>query len=130
MNEYTAAFPSDAGEGFEWAIVEIFGHRVVAGRVREEERFGAKMLRIDVPVLRYPEPTEAEPEPAPALQGWNQQFYGGAAIFSMRPSDEATVNKMNTPFRPRQRPFLLERAPESEDVAYPVEDADDDGVCF
>ncbi len=38
----------DAEPKFEWAIVEIFGHRRHAGRTIEEERFGAKMLRVDV----------------------------------------------------------------------------------
>lgn len=32
-----------------WAIVEIFGHRRHVGIASEEERFGVKMLRIDVP---------------------------------------------------------------------------------
>ena len=37
-------------DGWEWAIVEVFGHRRHAGRTREEERFGAKLLRVDIPV--------------------------------------------------------------------------------
>jgi hypothetical protein len=32
-----------------WAILELMGHVRMAGRVTEEERFGAKMGRIDVP---------------------------------------------------------------------------------
>jgi Protein of unknown function (DUF5131) len=38
------------GEG-EWALVEVFGHRKHYGRAREVERFGTKMLRVDVPSL-------------------------------------------------------------------------------
>ena len=33
----------ERADGWEWAVVEIFGHRRHAGRTREEERFGAKM---------------------------------------------------------------------------------------
>ena len=48
-SDQTTQMPED-NDGWEWAIVEIFGHRRHAGRTREEERFGAKMLRIDIPV--------------------------------------------------------------------------------
>lgn len=33
----------------EWAIVELFGHVRTAGRISEVERFGGKMMRLDVP---------------------------------------------------------------------------------
>jgi hypothetical protein len=37
-------------ERFEaWAIVELMGHVKMAGRILEEERFGVKMGRIDIP---------------------------------------------------------------------------------
>lgn len=32
-----------------WAIVELMGHSRMAGRVTEEQRFGATMGRLDVP---------------------------------------------------------------------------------
>lgn len=54
-------------DGWQWAIVEIFGHRKHAGRTREEERFGAKMLRIDVPI---------DGDPA---KGWTTIYYGGSS---------------------------------------------------
>jgi hypothetical protein len=50
MNDATTIEPQPAeSDGWEWAIVEIFGHRRHVGKSREEERFGAKMIRIDVP---------------------------------------------------------------------------------
>jgi hypothetical protein len=79
-----AAKPDD---GWEWAIVEIMGHRRHAGRVREEERFGAKMLRIDVPV-----------KGDPSINGWQTMYYGGSSIFSFALSDEATALRMNLPW--------------------------------
>lgn len=75
-------------DGFEWAIVEIFGHRRHYGRAVEEERFGAKMLRVDVP-------TEGDPE-----KGWVSHYYGGSAIFSYTLTDEATVLRANAPWTP------------------------------
>ena len=47
----TDATPSNAGPAPEmWAQVEIFGHRRHYGRISEVERFGAKLLRVDVPI--------------------------------------------------------------------------------
>jgi hypothetical protein len=38
------------GEAFkQWAILELMGHRKLAGLVSEESRFGTVMCRIDVP---------------------------------------------------------------------------------
>jgi len=34
----------------EWAIVEIMGHLRRAGRISEVARFGANLLRVDVPI--------------------------------------------------------------------------------
>lgn len=86
--------PEDA-DGWEWALVEIFGHRSHAGRAREEERFGAKMLRIDIPVNG-----DAE------ANGWRTHYYGGSSIFSFTLTDEATVMRQNRPFAPPSRVAL------------------------
>lgn len=94
--ESATIMPAEAAEddGFEWAIVEVFGHRRHAGRAREEERFGAKMLRIDIPKYAW---MQAEGVP-PELQVVSQttHFYGGASIFSYSLTDEATARKINT----------------------------------
>jgi hypothetical protein len=76
------------GDGWEWGIVEIFGHRRRAGRIREEERFGAKMLRVDIPI---------DGDPA---RGWRTEFYGGAAIFSFGLTSEADAMAFNRPYAP------------------------------
>ena len=64
-----------------WAILELFGHRRLAGLVREVELFGGKMCRIDIPT-----------EP-PATQ-----FYGSAAIYGLTITTEeaarAVVSRM------------------------------------
>lgn len=78
---------STESDGWEWAIVEIFGHRRHAGRIREEERFGAKMLRIDVPVKGDPE-----------KNGWETHWYGGSSIFSLTVTDEESALRANKPY--------------------------------
>lgn len=76
----TAALP-------EWAIVEIMGHRRHGGRISEVSHFGATLLRIDVP---------GEGEEVIATH-----FYGGAAIFSITPTDEDTARRVAAFERPR-----------------------------
>jgi len=93
---------ADDAPHFEWSIVEIYGHRRHAGRVLEEERFGAKFLRIDIPQFAFPE-ADGDEAPQPVLTGWTSHSYGGAAIFSMTPTDEATVMRMNRPYGRRPR---------------------------
>lgn len=87
-------------EGWEWAIVEVFGHRRHAGRTREEERFGAKMLRIDIPV-------DGDP-----TKGWTTHFYGGSSIFSFGLTDRASVMRANKPYQSASRYALP--APDDE----------------
>lgn len=68
----------------DWAIVELMGHRQRAGRVSEVEKFGAKLLRIDMPCGG---PTDGEG----GRQDWVTEFYGGSAIYALRPCDEEIV---------------------------------------
>ncbi len=95
-------------DGWEWAVVEIFGHRRHAGRTREVERFGAKMLRIDIPIKGDPE------------NGWETIFYGGSSIFSFALSDEASVMQANKPYDAAARYRLP--PPESPDYDEDGED--------
>lgn len=48
-----------ATETGQWAIVEIMGHKVVAGYVSKDEMFGKPLVRIDVPgTSAYPQFTQ------------------------------------------------------------------------
>ena len=95
-------------DGWEWSFVEIMGHRSHWCRSREEERFGAKMIRIDVP-------NQGDP-----TKGWTTHYYGGASIFSYSLTDEATVMKRNKPYEPPSRLSLP--APEDDDMFGEVND--------
>ena len=86
----TGGAPPGAKED-EYAIVEIFGHRRHAGRIQEVERFGTRMLRIDVP-------TDGD-----FARGFVTHLYGGASIFSLIATDRASVEAANAPYRPPGR---------------------------
>ncbi len=95
---------ADAAEAdFEWAVVEIMGHRKHAGRVREEERFGAKMLRVDVPTVVLTPPTEEGGQPTATVEKWTTHWYGGPSIFSFTLTDEESVMRINRPYYSPQR---------------------------
>jgi hypothetical protein len=60
-----------------WAIVELFGHSQIAGRVTEEAIGGASFIRVDVPEVNG--------------QAAFTKFYGGGAIYSITPVSEEVV---------------------------------------
>lgn len=66
----TEAQPWEAIADGEYAIVELFGHATLVGRIAEVERFGTKMLAI-------------EPLFNGALLG--PIYHGGAAIYRLTP---------------------------------------------
>lgn len=59
----------------QWAVVEVMGHKQVAGYVTEEAVFGAAMCRIDIP--------EVDGHPAQTV------YHGGQAIYAVHPCSEA-----------------------------------------
>lgn len=94
-------------EGWDWAVVEVFGHRRHAGRIREEERFGSKMLRIDVPKLTASAPATDASTEAPRFDvNWTTHYYGGGSIFGLTLTDEESVMRANTPYQSPYRARL------------------------
>lgn len=82
--------PADetAEEPERYAVVEIFGHRKHVGRIMEVERFGSKMLRVDVP------------NDGDFAAGFVSHFYSGGAIFGLTETDLDTVRRANRPWQP------------------------------
>jgi hypothetical protein len=65
----------DSDDKFEgWVILEIMGHRRLAGYMREQEIAGKAFLRIDVP---------SEPPVT--------QFYGAESVYCITPTTEETA---------------------------------------
>jgi hypothetical protein len=102
----------EQAEPLGWAIVELMGHRVVAGFVSEVTRFGAALMRVDVP--------GRETETAIS------QLYGGAAIYCVTPTTEETVRrKLQQTYELPEMVRLALPAPEaSPPEPYPYEVAD------
>jgi hypothetical protein len=80
----------------EWAVVELMGHRKLAGWVTEEERFGSKFLRLDIPGAtadekhfdlweQYQSGVFQEEGVVIANPFASTQFYGAAAIYCVTP---------------------------------------------
>lgn len=53
-----------------WGILELMGHVRLAGRITEEERFGGKMGRIDIP----------------SGEGFVTQFFNASSIYRLTPT--------------------------------------------
>lgn len=67
----------------QWAIVELFGHQRIAGRVTEQTIGGCSFVRVDVPSC------EAAGN-APETQAFTK-LYGQGAIYAMTFVDEAAA---------------------------------------
>jgi hypothetical protein len=65
-----------------WAVVELMGHRRLAGYVREVSMYGTAMLRVDVP--------GDDPEKAHATQ-----YYGGGSIYAITPCTEEVARSLS-----------------------------------
>jgi hypothetical protein len=68
-----------------WAIVELMGHVKMAGLVTEEERFGAKMGRIDIPMEEG---------------GLTTQYFGGGSVYRMTPTTEEVARAVAAKNKP------------------------------
>lgn len=108
----------EAAPEYEWAVVEIMGHRKHAGRVREEERFGAKMLRVDVPTIILAPPAEDGGQPVTTVEKWTTHWYGGTSIFSFTLTDEESVMRINRPYYSPQRYIAPPHDNDFDEVSY------------
>jgi hypothetical protein len=69
-----------------WAILELLGHRRLAGRVTEVTIAGAAFLRIDIPAADCQKPIT--------------QYYSASSVYAITPTTEAIVNRAAALFRP------------------------------
>ena len=93
-----------------FALIEIFGHTRIAGKVTEQVIAGTGFIRVDVPELP---PTKYHDEPVKPIT----KFYGPSAIYSITPVDEATCVAAAQ---------ALRVAPVSMYIAMPMLEKDDD----
>ncbi len=70
----------------EWAILELMGHRRLAGRVREVQLAGAGFLRLDIPA------TEGH--------GPQTQYISPGSVYALHPTTEEIATAAAANFRP------------------------------
>lgn len=106
---------SDAEPQESWAIVELMGHVTMAGRLSEEERFGSKMGRVDVPTNDG---------------GFTTVYFGGSSVYRITPVSEAIARVKARSHQPH--PIYSYELPPAADMptigalAYDSHDPDDD----
>lgn len=76
---------SDKPQFNEWALVELFGHQKIVGKVSEASLAGGAFLRVDVPALGA----------SPAFT----RFFGPGAIYSINPVTEEVARGLMTVHR-------------------------------
>lgn len=88
-----------------WCVLELMGHVRLAGRVTEEEHFGQKLGRIEVP--RPPDPAcvacrgkgvvDGIAAPHPCLMCSDRfvtQFFGGSSVYRLTPVSEEVARSV------------------------------------
>lgn len=86
-----------------WAVLELFGHRRLAGLVSEQEVAGAAFVRIDVP--------------GSGESVLMTQFYNPTAVYSLTPVTEEIAKSVAASHQPR--PVQQWELPASE-LAIPI----------
>jgi hypothetical protein len=91
----------------EWALVELFGHQKIVGKVSEASFAGGAFLRVDVP----------------AFNGAAEftRFFGPGAIYSINPVTEEVarglmVNYRNEPVSRFELPQIAEKVEHNEEA--------------
>jgi hypothetical protein len=69
MSNHAEAHPDDSANPTPptWAVVHLMGHAKYAGRLTEEEKFGVKLGRVDVP----------------AADGFTTVYFGGGSVYKI-----------------------------------------------
>lgn len=107
-----AAHTQDGNEqiGF-WAIVELFGHTRIAGKITEATIGSCSFVRVDVPELDAEHPAFTK-------------LYGNGAIYSLSPVEEEIA--MLAVKQYRSRPVDLYRMPAARQLPEPGADIDEE----
>lgn len=124
-----------------WAIVELMGHVKLAGRLTEEEKFGTKMGRLDIPAaplhpvaecLLCSGTGECNGTPCPMDRcgpHYVSQFFGGGSVYRITIVTEAVarhVGKQTTsaPVSPSDFPTQLAAASIHDNDRDPEDDGE------
>jgi hypothetical protein len=107
---------SNEPKGFEttWAVVELMGHRKIAGQVSETVVGGTSIMRVDVPTSDGKASTT--------------QFYGWQSLYCLTPVTEEiaraySIRNQPQPVTPWELPTALPK-PAGDGLGHPSEDFD------
>lgn len=90
----------------EWALVELFGHQKIVGKITEASLAGGAFLRVDVPEFNG--------------QPGFTRFYGPGAIYSINPVTEEIARGLamqyrNEPVQRYELPQIAEKVRDGHD---------------
>jgi hypothetical protein len=92
----------------QYAILELFGHARIAGRISEQVFGGAALVRVDVPEVSYVEREYNKPERTVTIPAHTRSF-GGAAIYAINWCDEAAAKLAAQSIKARPiQPYSME----------------------
>ena len=95
----------------EWCVLELMGHRRLAGFVSEQEIAGSSFLRLDV----YGPPEKPEPLVT--------QFYSATSVYCITPTTEDIARQLGARSKPAPvSRFELEYRPPGEEGERPEDD--------
>ena len=105
----------------QWAIVELMGHRRLAGQVTEQEIAGQAFIRLDIHATADETVT---------------QFYSPSAVYCITPTSEETARRAGALSRPApvsrwelepRKPHLVtDDLPDGDGFYEPASDDDED----
>lgn len=101
----------------EWAIVELMGHRRLAGLVSEQEIAGQAFIRLDVPAEQGEERVAT-------------QFYSPSAVYCITPTTEEIARRVAVTGRPEPVKRWELPAPEPERATQNSDSFHDDDEDF
>lgn len=110
----------------EWVILELLGHRRLAGYLTEQEIAGASFLRLDIPGDSTPEDGDGDLEIGMrgGFVGGTTQFYSPSSVYAITPTSEEIARAAARGSRPApvQRWELEPATPRVEHVPPPLKD--------
>ena len=93
-----------------WVILELMGHRKLAGYARAQEIAGSGFLRLDVPLVSDPDPKAMAAS----------QLYNPKAIYCLTPTTEKIARAVAASVQPA--PVARWELPEPERAPQPARD--------
>lgn len=110
---------NDAERFGTWAIVELMGHRRLAGYLTEQQIAGAGFLRLDIPESDATEETRLASQAA-------TQFYAPSSVYAITPVTEEVARAVARRARPEPVHYYELQLPAAKAANREDEDEDED----